>query len=116
MRREYCPLSPGLRRRLLSNVLAIAFVFSRPLRETMLPLRFLNLFSLLLITFLLAEGAARAVAPPDGEATPAATVITNRAAASYSDEAGNRFDTISETVSLTVLAVSAVVVTPDETE
>jgi uncharacterized repeat protein (TIGR01451 family) len=82
----------------------------------MLPLRFLNLVSLLLITFLLAGGAARAVAPLDGEATPASTVITNRAAATYADEAGNRFDTISETVSLTVLAVSAIVVTPDETE
>jgi uncharacterized repeat protein (TIGR01451 family) len=81
-----------------------------------LPLRFLNLANLLLITFLLAGGAARALAPVDGDATPASTVISNRAAATYADEAGNRFDAISETVSLTVLAVSAIVVTPDETE
>ncbi|HKS27631.1 MAG TPA: SdrD B-like domain-containing protein [Pyrinomonadaceae bacterium] len=84
----------------------------------MLPLRLLKLAALLLIPFLFLGSAARTSASnfPDGEATPASTVISNRASASYADEEGQRFDVISETVSLTVLAVSAIVVTPDETE
>jgi uncharacterized repeat protein (TIGR01451 family) len=52
----------------------------------------------------------------DGDATPAATVISNRASATYEDDEGKQFDVVSETVSVTVLAVSAIVVTPDETE
>jgi uncharacterized repeat protein (TIGR01451 family) len=84
----------------------------------MLPLRFIKLASLLFITFLFTGGAAHSVAlaKPEGESTPASTVISNRASASYSDEEGKRFDAVSETVSLTVMAVSAIVVTPDETE
>lgn len=85
----------------------------------MLPLRLLNLSALLLITFLLAGGASAKLAAftlADGDVTPASTVISNRAFATYEDEEGKRFDVVSETVSLTVLAVSAIVVTPDETE
>ena len=86
----------------------------------MLPLRFTTFAVLLLsISFLLAGGASagsRAAIWADGDATPASTVISNRASASYTDEEGKRFDALSETVSLTVLAVSAIVVTPDETE
>ncbi|HEX8173793.1 MAG TPA: SdrD B-like domain-containing protein [Pyrinomonadaceae bacterium] len=84
----------------------------------MLPLRLIKLATLLLIPFLFAGGAASpsASAFADGEATPGSTVISNRVSASYADEEGKRFDAASETVSLTVLAVSAIVVTPDETE
>ncbi|MEZ5427065.1 MAG: isopeptide-forming domain-containing fimbrial protein [Pyrinomonadaceae bacterium] len=51
----------------------------------------------------------------DGEGTPADTVIVNRASASYEDSEGNSYQTVSETVRVTVLAVPAVTVTPDET-
>jgi large repetitive protein len=80
--------------------------------------RLVNLPALLLLTFLLAGGARAnfALAPADGDTAPAGTLITNRASASYEDEDGTRFDIVSETVSLTVLAVSAIVVTPDERE
>lgn len=47
--------------------------------------------------------------------TGAGTVISNRAEASYQDEAGESFTTVSPTVTVTVLAVATLVVTPDET-
>ncbi|HYO99178.1 MAG TPA: hypothetical protein VER76_03100, partial [Pyrinomonadaceae bacterium] len=47
--------------------------------------------------------------------TPADSVISNHAEALYSDADGNEFSTVSPTVTITVRAVSAVVVTPDET-
>jgi hypothetical protein len=47
--------------------------------------------------------------------TAADSVISNRAEAIYSDEDGNEFLTVSPTVTVTVRAVSALVVTPDET-
>jgi uncharacterized repeat protein (TIGR01451 family) len=47
--------------------------------------------------------------------TEAGTVISNRAEASYSDAAGATYATVSPTVTVTVLAVATVVVTPDET-
>ncbi len=47
--------------------------------------------------------------------TEAGTVISNRAEASYSDEAGASYSAVSATVSVTILPVAAVVVTPDET-
>ncbi|HEV2880503.1 MAG TPA: hypothetical protein VGX24_04290 [Pyrinomonadaceae bacterium] len=43
------------------------------------------------------------------------SVISNRAEAIYADEDGNEFSTVSTTITVTVRAVSAVVVTPDET-
>ena len=59
--------------------------------------------------------AARGV--PDGEATASAgAIITNRAEATYEDEAGTTFSTVSQTVTLTVMTVSSLVVTPDETQ
>ncbi|HEX8745778.1 MAG TPA: SdrD B-like domain-containing protein [Pyrinomonadaceae bacterium] len=84
----------------------------------MSPLRLIKLATLLLIPFLFAGGAASTSAYTftEGEATPGSTVVSNRASASYADEEGKRFDATSETVSLTVMAVSAVVVTPDETQ
>lgn len=44
------------------------------------------------------------------------TVISNRAEATYQDEEGNAFGTVSTTVTVTVSSVSAVITTPDETE
>lgn len=49
------------------------------------------------------------------EDTGAGTIISNRAEASYQDEAGESFSSVSETVTVTILAVAMVVVTPDET-
>lgn len=49
------------------------------------------------------------------DSTPAEVIITNRAEASYQDDGGTIFSTVSETVSVTVLSVPALVVTPDET-
>jgi len=48
--------------------------------------------------------------------SPAGTVISNRAAATYQDDSGTIYDAVSPTVSVTVLAISTLVVTPDETE
>src|SRR5215471_15044299 len=47
--------------------------------------------------------------------TEAGTVISNRAEATYTDAAGGTYATVSPTVTVTVLAVATVVVTPDET-
>ncbi len=48
-------------------------------------------------------------------ATDAGTTITNRAEAQYQDETGTTYTTVSQTVQVTVIAVPAVTVTPDET-
>jgi uncharacterized repeat protein (TIGR01451 family) len=50
----------------------------------------------------------------DGSAD-AGTQISNRAEATYADDAGASYATVSETIVVTVLAVATVVVTPDET-
>jgi uncharacterized repeat protein (TIGR01451 family) len=50
----------------------------------------------------------------DGDATPAGTVVSNRAEATYESE-GTTFNTVSETVTFTVLAVATVTVAPKET-
>lgn len=84
----------------------------------MLPLRLIKFAALLLITLSFAGAGlsrARALANFD-DPTAARTNISNQASATYSDDEGNAYDTKSETVTITVLAVSAVVVTPDETE
>ncbi len=47
--------------------------------------------------------------------TAGGTIISNRAEGSYQDDTGESFTTVSPTVTLTVLAVAAIVVTPDET-
>lgn len=46
----------------------------------------------------------------------AGTVISNFAQATYTDEAGESFATVSPTINITVLAVSTLAVTPDETQ
>lgn len=48
-------------------------------------------------------------------ATPGGAVITNRAHATYCDGSGEIYSTASDTVTVTVLAVASVTVTPDET-
>ena len=47
--------------------------------------------------------------------TPGGSVITNQARATYSDSTGETFETVSETVTLTIVAVASITVTPDET-
>lgn len=47
--------------------------------------------------------------------TASGTVITNRAEATYVDEAGTAYGTVSPTVTVTVLTVATLAVTPDET-
>ena len=65
-----------------------------------------------LIAILLGASAdARVFEDPTG----AGTVISNRAEGSYQDEAGESFTTVSPTVTVTVLAVATIAVTPDET-
>lgn len=51
----------------------------------------------------------------DGTNTPAGTLISNRAEVTYQDESGAGFATVSPTVTVTVLPLAALVVTPDET-
>ncbi len=45
----------------------------------------------------------------------AGTVISTRAEATYQDEAGESFSTVSPTITITVSAVATLAVTPDET-
>lgn len=52
----------------------------------------------------------------DETVTEAGTVISNRAEATYYDSEGTGFATVSPTISVTVLSVSALAVTPDDTE
>jgi uncharacterized repeat protein (TIGR01451 family) len=49
------------------------------------------------------------------EPTTAGTQITNRAEATYVDDSGTSFTTVSPTVTMTILAVTTLNVTPDET-
>lgn len=45
----------------------------------------------------------------------AGTIISNRAEATYEDEAGESFSTVSPTITVTISAVATLAVTPDET-
>src|SRR5437764_10714106 len=47
--------------------------------------------------------------------TPADTVISNTAEATYYDETGTGYATISQSITVTILSVTALTVTPDET-
>jgi uncharacterized repeat protein (TIGR01451 family) len=58
---------------------------------------------------------ASAEARVSGDPTEAGTIISNRAEASYKDETGEAFTTVSSTVTVNVLAVATLAVTPDET-
>src|ERR1043166_4245460 len=66
-----------------------------------------------LVAFLvLATLVVRAAEDPTG----AGTVISNRAEATYTDETGSSYEAVTETVTVTVMHVATIVVTPDETE
>jgi uncharacterized repeat protein (TIGR01451 family) len=69
-------------------------------------------FALLLLAALVAGG--RVANARDG--AEAGVTISNRAEATYTDADGTAFGTVSPTITLTVLTVAAVTVTPDETE
>ena len=70
------------------------------------------IISILMATFLTPiELWARLIDNPAG----AGAVISNRAEATYQDETGETFTTVSPTITVTVLAVASIMVTPDET-
>jgi uncharacterized repeat protein (TIGR01451 family) len=68
--------------------------------------------ALFLLVVILASGRS---AFADGPAGSGVT-ISNRAEATYTDDSGTGFSTVSPTVTITVLTVAAVNVTPDETD
>jgi uncharacterized repeat protein (TIGR01451 family) len=72
--------------------------------------------TLILLLALICATTAGALPRPDGEQAPAATLISNHAEATYEDESGASFATLSPTVTVTVLAISTLTVTPDETQ
>ena len=74
----------------------------------------LRAFALLFALAALAAGGRVAAARDGG--VGAGVVISNRAEATYADETGQEFLTVSPTISVTVSTVAAVTVTPDETE
>jgi uncharacterized repeat protein (TIGR01451 family) len=65
-------------------------------------------------TLLLVQSAVALARGFDGPTT-AGTQITNRAEATYVDDSGTSFTTVSPTVTMTILAVTTLTVTPDET-
>jgi uncharacterized repeat protein (TIGR01451 family) len=70
-----------------------------------------------LLLVLIFAGTAGVVARMlEGETPSAGSVISNHAEAIYTDDAGESFSTVSPTVNVTVLAVSTLTVTPDETQ
>src|SRR5438876_4090039 len=80
----------------------------------------LNVFSrktfvIVLLSVLLAGHLAGLLAFAS-ESGAAGTVIANRAEATYRDDEGTTYTAVSETVTVTILSVSSLVVTPDETE
>jgi uncharacterized repeat protein (TIGR01451 family) len=68
------------------------------------------------IIFAAVAGAGARLASAADNPTEPGTVINNSAEAVYNDASGRGFRTVSPTVSVTVKAVSGLVVTPDETE
>ncbi len=69
----------------------------------------------LVISALVASMATAWARAAQDERTAAGTAISNRAEATYEDEAGASYGTVSPTITITVLSVSTLVVTPDET-
>lgn len=75
-----------------------------------------SLFTLRLIALLLVLLIYNLIsAHPFSESVSGGTIITNQADAIYADSDGTMFHTVSQTVTLTVLAVPAVSVSPKET-
>src|SRR5215472_8479921 len=56
------------------------------------------------------------MARPVDTSAPSGTVISNTAVATYSDSDGENFNTVSATVTITVMAVTALTVAPKETQ
>ena len=81
----------------------------------MLSARFQRIASLIALALLVVVVTSGRVGAVD-DSLGAGTIISNRAEATYRDAAGTGFSTVSKTISVTVLTVSALVVTPDETE
>ncbi len=69
-----------------------------------------------LLLAILCASTLGALARPDGGGTPASTIIANHAEASYEDDSGNTFSTVSPTVFVTIKTISSLTVTPDETQ
>lgn len=87
-------------------------VKSKQYRSTKIRDAVFRIFVVLILTGILTGTFSAAAA--DG--TPAETIIVNRANAMYEDAEGNSYETVSETVRVTVVAVPAISVTPDETD
>jgi uncharacterized repeat protein (TIGR01451 family) len=68
-------------------------------------------FVLFALAVCLFVGVSRAIDDP----STGGTIITNRADASYEDESGNQYNTVSQTILITIARVPAINVTPDET-
>ena len=64
----------------------------------------------------LCAASVGALARASDDPATAGTVISNRAEATYEDTTGASFSTVSPTITFKVLAVSTLVITPDETE
>jgi uncharacterized repeat protein (TIGR01451 family) len=73
------------------------------------------IIAILLLAFISASTVMGFALATD-EPTEGGTVLTNRAEATYSDESGATFSTTSPVVTVTVLSVSILNVTPDETD
>jgi trimeric autotransporter adhesin len=70
----------------------------------------------LLFAFFFAEKSNAHPRALDGDAPTAGVVIVNRAESTYFDDEGTSFSTVSPTVYVTILSVSSLTVTPDETQ
>src|SRR2546425_3467799 len=68
----------------------------------------------ILVTILL-SGSAELWARAFDDPTNGGTIISNRAEATYQNEAGENFTTVSETVTVTVQTVVSLALPPDET-
>src|SRR5438094_9244013 len=68
----------------------------------------------ILVTILL-SGSTELWARTFDNPTNGGTIISNRAEATYRNDAGENFTTVSETVTMTVQTVVSLAVTPDET-
>jgi uncharacterized repeat protein (TIGR01451 family) len=68
----------------------------------------------ILLAILLGVSANLSARPADGT-TPAGVIISIRAEASYADDTGKNYNTVSPTVTVTIAKVATVVVTPDDT-
>ncbi len=98
---ETGPLAPGCRPSAINTMLMC------PFRRKL----FIPLLCVLILTHT-AGGLTHGLDNP----TPSGTVITNRAEATYVDDEGTSYGTVSPTVTVSILAVATLAVTPDETE